>query len=359
MSKKVKIIIGSIVLCLVVLVGSAMYIYNDGQKAVSSKDEEVVVEISGNHAVVLKQLDEAGLLKNKMVASIYLKLNTYNFKANTYVLNKNMDLETIFSILESADFNYLLKTKFTVVEGTSIPQVAQVVANALGITSDEVLGKWCDPEYLTSLTKQYWFLDESILEDGLMFPLEGYFAAETYFVSEKEPTIESLTTLMLEQMDSNLTIYKDEIANFTINGNPTSMHEFLTFTSIVQSESLFEEDHKLIAGVFMHRLEIGMMLQSDVTVNYANQVTKVAVTYDDLEVDSKYNTYMYEGLPAGPISNISKELIIACLEYEKTENSFFFAIKGGEVIYTKTYEEHLSQIEKYKAEGLWLEDSKE
>ncbi|MFV0393945.1 MAG: endolytic transglycosylase MltG [Coprobacillaceae bacterium] len=356
MSKKLKIIIGSIVVCLALMIGAAVYIYNDGQKAVSSKDEEVVVEISGTNAMVLNQLDEAGLIKNKMVANIYLKLNSYSFKANTYILNKNMDLDTMFSIIESGDFDHLLKTKFTIIEGTNIPTVAEEIAKTLEITSDEVLQKWCDSEYLSSLIEKYWFLDESILNDGLMFPLEGYFAAETYFVSEKEPTIESLTTLMLDQMDTNLTEYKDEIENFTINGEKVSMHDFLTFTSIVQSESLFEEDHKKIAGVFMHRLEVGMKLQSDVTVNYANQVTKVAVTYNDLQVESKYNTYMYEGLPVGPIANVSKELIESCLHYEKTDNLFFFAIQGGEVIYTKTYEEHLAEIERYKEEGLWLQD---
>lgn len=356
MSKKTKIITGVIALCFVVLVGSVIYIYEDGQKAVSSKEEEVVVEISGNNGMVLNQLDAAGLLKNKMVANIYLKLNSYDFKANTYVLNKNMDLKTIFSILESADFDYLLKTKFTVIEGTSIPTIAQTLAETLEISSEEVLQKWCNTEYLQALTEKYWFLDESILKDGLMFPLEGYLAPETYFVTEKEPTIESLTTLMLNQMDTNLTEYKDEIAKFTINGEPASMHQFLTLASIVQSESLFEEDHTKIAGVFMHRLEIDMLLQSDVTVNYANQVTKVAVTYDDLEVDSKYNTYKYKGLPVGPIANVSKQLIESSLHYEKTDNLYFFAIKGGKVIYTKTNDEHLAEIKKAKADGLWLED---
>jgi UPF0755 protein len=356
MSKKVKIILGSIVVCCVILVGGLFFMYSDGQKAVSSKSEEVIVEISGNHDAVLEQLDVAGLLKNKMVASVFLKLNNYDFKANTYVLNKNMDLDTIFSIIEAGDFDYLLKTKFTVIEGTTVPEVAEVIATTLGITGDEVLQKWCDKDYLLSLTETYWFLDESILEDGLLFPLEGYLAAETYFVTEQEPTIESLTTLMLQQMDVNLTEYKEEIENFTINGENVSLHEFLTFTSIVQSESLFPEDHQKIAGVFMHRLEIGMKLQSDVTVNYANQVTKVAVTYDDLEVDSKYNTYLYEGLPAGPIANVSKDLIEACLNYEKTDDLFFFAIKGGEVIYTKSYGEHLAAIQEAKDNGQWLED---
>ena len=73
-----------------------MFFYFNGQGAVSSKSEEVVVEISGSTSSVLNQLDKAGLLKSKTVASIYTKFNSYSFKANVYVLNKNMDFEEGF-----------------------------------------------------------------------------------------------------------------------------------------------------------------------------------------------------------------------------------------------------------------------
>lgn len=356
MNKKLKNIIGGIIVFLVILVISVTYMYSNGKKAVSSKSEEVIVEISGNHTMVLNQLDEAGLLKNRTVASLYVRLNTFDFKANTYILNKNMDLHTIFTVLETADFNYLLQSRFTVIEGLTVPQVAQTVAEFLDISAEAVLEKWADREFLATLIEDYWFLDSVILDDEIMFPLEGYLAPQTYFVTETQPTIESLTTLMLNQKGTVLAEYRDSIANFTIHDEPVSMHEFLTFTSIIQLESLFPEDHVKIAGVFMHRLEIGLRLQSDVTVNYANQVTKVAVTYEDLQVNSKYNTYMYNGLPTGPIANVSKELIEAALHYEETDDLFFFAIQGGTVIYTKTYEEHMREISKAREEGLWLQD---
>lgn len=356
MNKKIKMIIAGVSVTVVIIFAVLAYMYFDGIKAPSSKEEEVVVVISGGPSSVLAQLDEAGLLKNKMVANIHLKLNSYNFKANTYVLNKNMDLESICKTIEKADFKYLLKDKFTVLEGSTIPEYADVVAKKLNLSQTDILKKWCDTEYLNTLVEKYWFLDESILEDGLMFPLEGYLAPETYFITEKEPSIESLTTMMLDQMDTNLTPYKDKIKEFKIKGEVVEMHDFLALASIVQCESLFPEDHSRIAGVFMHRLEKPMRLQSDVTVNYANQVTKVAVTYDDLNVDSKYNTYKYDGIPVGPISSVSVELIEACLNYEKTDYEYFFAIKDGTVVYTKSYDEHLAKIAEAKANGQWLED---
>lgn len=347
MNKTQKIIIGTITgIAIVVL--SLVFFYFDGQGSVSSKSEEVVVEISGSTSSVLNQLDEAGLLKSKMVATIYTKLNSYNFKANVYVLNKNMDLEKILSIIEG-DNEYISAAKITILDGYRITECADQVAKALEIDSNQVLEKWVNREYLQTLVEKYWFLDESILGADIMFPLEGYFGPETYVITTKKASIEDVTKMMLDQMERNLASFKDEISKFTISGNKISIHQFLSLASVVQCESSSQkEDQEKIAGVFMNRLEKPMRLQSDVTVNYANQIKTVAVTYNHLAVDSKYNTYKYGGLPIGPISTVSKGIIEACLNYQKTDNLFFFALKDGTVIYSKTYEEHQQVVKENK-----------
>ena len=347
MNKTRKIIIGGCV-GIVIVILALVFFYFNGQGAVSSKDEEVVVEISGSTASVLNQLDEAGLLKNKMVARIYTKMNHYDFKANVYVLNKNMDLKKILTVLEGNN-EYISATKITILDGYRIPECATQVAKALEIDSNEVLQKWTDQTYLQSLVDQYWFLDESILGPDIMFPLEGYFGPETYVITTNKTSIEEVTQLMLDQMDRNLTAVKDQINEFKLNGNNVSIHQFLSLASVVQCESSGQkEDQAKIAGVFMKRLEKPMRLQSDVTVNYANQIKTVAVTYNHLTVDSKYNTYKYEGLPVGPISTVSKDIIEACLNYQKTDNLFFFALKDGSVIYSKTYKEHQQVVKDNK-----------
>lgn len=70
-----------------------------------------------------------------------------------------------------------------------------------------------------------------------MFPLEGYFGPETYVITSKKTSIEDVTKMMLDQMDRNLSTYKDKISNFMISGNKVSMHQFLSLASVVQCES--------------------------------------------------------------------------------------------------------------------------
>ena len=320
--------------------------YNQGISAVSSQDEEVIVNIeSGSSASqMLDILDEAGLVKNKLCGKIFLKLNHFdNLQANTYIFNKNMSLKEIFSIIENPDFEYILKFKLTVRDGNTIPQVAKDFAELLEISSDEVMKKWSDKEYLQSLIDEYWFIDESILNADIMYPLEGYLYPETYFVTEQDPTIESLTKLALDMMDKKLTPYKDDIEK--LNWTP---HQFLTFVSVVERESLFDEDRPKIAGVFMNRLAADMLLQSDITVNYAWQRTGVNVSTAHLQIDSKYNTYKYVGLPIGPVSTVSAQTMDACVNYEHHDYLYFFAKEDGTVLYSQTYKEHQKTVKDNK-----------
>ena len=149
---------------------------------------------------------------------------------------------------------------------------------------------------------------------------------------------------ILDYTDSVLSERKDDIEAFGM-----TVHEFLSLTSVVESESLFEEDRPKIAGVFMNRLDEGMPLQSDITVLYALQEKRVNVTYDDLEVDSPYNTYKYTGLPIGPVCAVSAPVMDDTLAYEKSDYLYFFAKEDGTVIYSKTLEEH----DKAVSENLW------
>ena len=255
-----------------------------------------------------------------------------------------MSIKEIFSIIENPDFKYLLKSKVQILDGNTIPSVAKGIAEFLNIDQKEVLKKWSDKDYLKSLIEQYWFIDESILNDDLMYPLEGYLYPETYFVTEENPTIESVTKLALDMMGNVLEGYKSDIEKLGF-----TPHEFLTFVSVVERESLFDSDRPKIAGVFMNRLESDMLLQSDITVNYAHQRTGVKVTNDLLQIDSKYNTYKYKGLPVGPISSVSKVTIESCIHYEDNDYLFFFAKEDGTVIYNKTYADHLKSVK----DNLW------
>lgn len=342
-NKKLLTIIIGVVIAISI---SLVVFYTSGIGAVSSSKEKVivVVEKGKGSSQILDVLDEAGLVKNKLAAKLFLKLNEYDhLQANTYVFSESMSIKEMYNVMENPTAEYLSNKKLTIIDGESALNVAGSIAEILEISKDDVLKKWKDKTYLQSLINDYWFIDEKILNKNLMYPLEGYLYPETYFVYGENYTIESLTKLGLDMMDKKLTPHKDKIKDLG-----WSAHEFLSFVSVVQRETLFDKDLSKIAGVFMNRLKINMAMQSDITVNYAWQRTGVDVSIKHTQIDSPYNTYKYPGLPVGPICNINEKAMLACLNYEKNDYYYFFAKKDGEVIYTKTYNEHLKAVRENK-----------
>lgn len=337
-NNKIKIILIVVIIAIVLITGGSM-MYLNGIGAVDSGNKETVtVDIpEGSGASYIVQiLDEQGLVKNTTFAKIHARIGGYDsLQANSYMFSKSMTLPEMFEAINTGDFNYISKEKFTIIEGASIPQAAEAIAVEMPFTADEIIKKWSDKDYLESLIKKYWFLTDDILNKEIMYPLEGYIYPETYFVTTEAPSIEEITTSILDKTDEELTARKAEI---TASGR--TIHEFLTLASIVENESLFEKDRPMIAGVFINRLDKDMPLQSDITVLYALQEKRVDVTYDDLEVESKYNTYKNTGLPVGPVCAVPGRTMDDVLNYEKSDYLYFFATEDGKVIYSKTVEEH-------------------
>lgn len=344
--KNKKIVIGAVIAFIVVILIGSVVFYFHGISAVSSKSKQVIVSIKNGSgsSEILEELDKKGLVNNKLCGKLFLKLNSYqHLKANTYIFNKNMSLSEMYDIINNPDKEHVLNVKLTIKEGNTIPQVAQAFASILNISQVDVINQWADRDYLKSLAKDYWFIDESILNKKLMYPLEGYLYPETYYVTEEKPTLKGMTKLALDMMDKKLTPYKEDIQKLG-----WTSHQFLTFASIVERESLFDKDRAKIAGVFMNRLNKNMRLQSDITVNYAWQKTGVKVSTKQTQINSLYNTYKYSGLPVGPVSTVYEKTMDACINYSKADYYYFFATKDGTVLYSRTYEEHKKIVEENK-----------
>lgn len=346
--KKSRMIIVIIAAVILIAAAAGFAVYSSGLGAAEpGNTDAITVEIpSGSGAsAIIDILDDQGLVKNKTAAKIYIRFAGYDsLQANNYIFNKDMTLKEILEAINTGDFNYLSKNAFTIIEGATVPQAAESIAENMPFTAADLLKKWSDKEYLRQLIEKYWFLTDEILQEDILFPLEGYLYPETYFVTTDEPTEEEITEMLLDMTDQVLTQRKDKIADMDM-----TVHEFLSLASIVENESLFEKDRPIIAGVFLNRLAKDMPLQSDITVLYAMQEKRVDVTYKDLEIDSKYNTYMYAGLPIGPVCSPSAAAMDDLISYEKTDYLYFFATEDGEVIYSKTLAEH----EKVVSENMW------
>ena len=138
-----------------------------------------------------------------------------------------------------------------------------------------------------------------------------------------------------------------------------SIHEVVTMASIIEREAVVPEERPLMAGVFYNRLEKGMMLQTDPTVQYAVASAanedppeggwwKIALTSRDLDIDSPYNTYRHPGLPPGPICNPGVASLQAALEPATTDYLYFVAKPDGSHAFSVTLEEHNQNVALYR-----------
>ena len=333
-----------LILVLALLVGAGGY-YTLGLRAVDPKsEEEVVVEIpSGSGAsAIVEILDEAGLVKNKTCAKINSRIGGYNnLQANTYILSPSMSFKEIMTIINEGTFEYISKESVEVKDGARLQQVAEAIAEKLPYTADEILEKWSDKEYLNKLIEKYWFLTDDILGKDIMYPLEGYLYADTYFVTTDNSDIEGFTEMCLDRMDEVLTERKD-----AIDASGFSVHQLLTLTSIVTKEAT-ADDQAGVAGVFMNRLDQGMSLGSDVTVCYIFQEDRVDLKVSQLESTNPYNTRKFAGLPPGPICQVVADAIDATLNYEKHDYLFFIADEQGIVRYSEDQAGHESNIDEH------------
>ena len=333
-----------LILVLALLVGAGGY-YTLGLMPVDPDSEEhVIVEIpdgSGASAIV-DILDNAGLVKNKFCAKVNSRIGGYDtLMANTYVLSPSMSFKEMMKIINEGTFEYISKESVEVKDGARLQQVAEAVSEQLPFTTDEILAKWSDEQYLRELIDKYWFLTDDILDEDVMYPLEGYLYADTYFVTSDISDIEGFTEMCLDRMDEVLTERRD-----AIEASGFSVHELLTLTSIVTKEAT-AEDQAGVAGVFMNRLDQGMSLGSDVTVCYIFQEDRVDLKQSQLDSTNPYNTRKFAGLPPGPICQVVSDAIDATLNYEKHDYLFFIADEQGIVRYSTDQAGHESNIDEH------------
>ena len=211
------------------------------------------------------------------------------------------------------------------------------------------MAKVQDENFIAQEVAKYPKLLESLpaKDSGVRYRLEGYLFPATYTIKEST-TIESLIDEMLATMDKNLSPHYATIKekNLTVN-------ELLTIASLVEKEGAKTEDRKLIAGVFYNRLNLGIPLQSNIAILYAEGKLgqKISLADDvaiDTAIDSPYNVYTNIGLMPGPVDSPSLDAIESSINQTKSDNLFFVAnVQDGKVYFAATKEEHDKNVEEH------------
>jgi len=346
--RKIVLIITILILFLIVIIGGGGYLYIQSAlkplDSTSKKQKTIEIPLGSSVTGIAEKLEANEIIKNAKVFKYYVKLkNEGGFMAGDYQLSPSMDVPEIVSRLKTGKVLAKASFKITIPEGKQLKEIADIMAKATNQKEEDVFNKLNDKEFIkTLMTKYPDLLTDEILHSTVKYPLEGYLYPATYPFYKPNPSVEEMVTGMLDKTRNVLSDYTEES-----NEKKLSVHQLLTMASLVEEEATQKADRKTIASVFYNRMKKGMPLQTDPTVLYAQGKHKDKVLYEDLEVDSPYNTYKNTGLPPGPISNAGKVSIEAALDPEQTDFYYFLATPEGDVIFTKTLEEHNQEKAKH------------
>jgi UPF0755 protein len=338
--KIIMITVASLIL-LIGIVGLVGFLYiNSAMKPVDPDDDtikKVKIPIGSSVNGISTLLEEQGIIKDARVFKYYIKFrNESGFQAGEYKLSPSMPIEDIVTSIKTGKLMKEAAMKITIPEGKQLIQIADIIAVKTGEDPKKVFKKLNDKKFVNTMQEKFpQLLTSEIENEKVLYPLEGYLFPATYDFYEEKPTLETIVIEMLKKTEETLQAYESQM-----DKNDYSVHQMLTFASLVEEEATAQVDRGKIASVFYNRIEEGMPLQTDPTVLYAKGSHKSRVYYKDLEVKSPYNTYKNKGLPPGPIANAGTTSIDAVLKPEKTDYLYFLATPEGEVLYSKTLDDH-------------------
>ena len=296
---------------------------------------DLTVEEGDTATVVIQRLNQAGILEQPNVLRFYLLYRGLDrgIDAGLYNLRGEMTIREIAEALQSSQ---PVQNTITIPEGWRREQIAQLLSGLdLGIGEIEFLEVTLTPPQ--NYIRTYEMPTSSTLE-GFLFP-------DTYLI-DPDSSAQDFVFTLLANFENRL----DTEIHQGFTNQDLTVFEGVILASIVEREAVLPKERTRIAAVFLNRIKLGMALEADPTVQFALGAQpdgtwwKLALTYDDLEIDSPYNTYRYAGLPLGPIANPGLESLKAVAFPDQTNELYFRTLcdgSGGHA-FAVTFDEHLN-----------------
>ena len=284
-----------------------------------SKEKEVVfVPYTGDTDSFVTALAEKGLVQNRfseMVLRVMLALKG-DIQPGGYEFTRGMGAVSTALSVSEPQYEYIL-----IFDGFRKGQIGEIIGEKLE-WSQEKIAEFGETAQICSLKGD-----------------EGFLASGTYLIHKKED-IEVVQETMQKTFD-------EVLAELGINEEAVSLSDVITIASLIQREAAGKSDMRLISGIIHNRLEIGMPLQIDATLQYARGTEGnwwPVPRPEDKKIDSFFNTYMYEGLPPAPIATPGKEAIRAALNPIITDCMFYLHDSRKNIHCATNYEQHKKNI---------------
>lgn len=315
-----RLFIPAALLILGLVMGAIWWV--NGNSPANSSDKKVYTFVVGRGEAVreiARRLKEEDFIKSSVV--FYLLTNFVlnideKIQAGDHRISPSMTASEVAKALTTATNDVWV----TVVEGQRADEIADTLKESI------------------ASYKESW---REVLNDN-----EGYLFPDTYLIP-KDADIEQVVAIFRNNFDAKYASLDTSKTKFTKN-------QIVTIASLVEREARNAQDRPLVASVITNRLRIGMKLDIDATVQYAlgfqedeKDWWKKALTFDDLEIKSPYNTYRVAGLPPAPIANPGLAALQAALNPANTDYLFYLSDKDGNNHYAETLEDHEANKEKY------------
>ena len=295
--------------------------------------EQLFVIQPGESVVsISNRLEQAGLIRSASIFRAYLLwtgLDTI-IQTGTYRLSP---AQTGFDIAQMLKSTTLTEVTFNVLTGWRMEEIAaSLPTSGLDIPPDVFLAAASAPAVPLDL------IPAGASAEGFLYPGTSILPRTT--------TADQLVSILIQGFSSHLTAE----VRAAFDGHGLTLYQAVIMASIIQKEAVVEDEMPLIASVFYNRLAIGMKLQTDPTVQYALGYNTTQGTWwttplsgNDLHIDSPYNTYIYPGLPPGPISNPGLTALAAVANPAQTNYYYFQAKCDGSGLhnFAETLEQHL------------------
>lgn len=312
--------------------------------------EEVLFTVESGQSLtrVSRNLQDAGLIRSKTVFKYYCDFAGMGQKiqVGTYKLKRSMTLSDIANQLTTGDGNPIVRN-ITLIPGWTLEEFAgRLVQDGVLDTEEELLSLCRTGEKFS----EYYYVADVLNSKNVSqrkYVLEGYLAPNTYEVYVSATAEEIIRKLLSQTERAFPADYQDRAQEMGY-----TMDEMLTLASLIEKEAK-AADFAKVSAVFHNRLKQNIKLGSDVTIHYITGVRKMSLSGSDLQLNSPYNTYLYAGLPLGPICAPSVEAINAALYPDETflaENYLYFCAKdpeSGELHFSRTLQEHEQAVAIY------------
>ena len=311
---------------LIVMFTSSLFLpsYNSQEKVV------IVIPKGKDSFQIAQALSQKKLIKSKILFLLLSKILGLekSFKAGSYEFSSS----SMLGILDKLKKGKVKTYRVTIPEGLTKWDIADILDRRGIVRKDAFLTTVNNPP---SIFKEESFLPES--------DLEGYLYPDTYYFTRGGDAREIVKKFVFRFKEMIFLPYQE------LKGkNDFSLEDVVIMASIIEKEAQLSSEKPIIAGVFYNRLKKGMRLQADPTIKYVLGSFRIKLTHSELQTPSFYNTYLYHGLPPGPICNPGKDSIYTALHPADVDYLYFVAKGDGSHKFSKIYREHLKAVYKYR-----------